>query len=509
MILLLIFISCGPISAAGRTELVVLYTNDFHGALLPAGNARVAPSPEKIGGAAYIAGKIREIRDRSPGPLLLVDSGDSTVGTSFSNSLYGIPVIDYMNHAGFEAMTLGNHEFEWGVGKLMAMREMAQFPFLAANLIDRRTGRVPNYAQAYAVVEKGGEKMGLIGLTSENATILQNPHRIRNLLFLSPEEPTRKAIEELHEKGIRIIFVLSHMGIDADRSLALSVSGISCIIGGHSHTVLAKPQKIGETVIVQAGSNGCYLGRLKLTLERETGAVLRHSGELIPIIDSKISPDQSVETLLMTYREKLSASMSEIIGRADEDLLSGPIGDSESTPLGNFITDALRITCKADVALYKSDDLQATILKGDIRKGDLYQVFPFDHKVIKATLTGKEIRGLLEFTVESPFLTQVSGLTITYDGTRKRGGRIDAILPDNKPMVDSARYCVATIDSLFYNYRGSGGFDVLKKEHRSEVFSREIVARYITKQKRIIASPECRVTKLPRANPASGGEKIR
>jgi 5'-nucleotidase / UDP-sugar diphosphatase len=502
-LLLLLFICLlAPCQARadGRIELLILHTNDFHGALLPAGDIQMAPPPEKIGGAAYMAAKIRELRDKDPGHVMLVDGGDCAMGTALSNALHGIPVIDYMNLAGYEAMALGNHEFEWGVGKLMAMQQRAKFPFLAANLIDGTTGKIPPYAKPYIIVEKEGLKIGIIGLISKYTPTLQNPNRIRNLLFLSPEEPTMKVIEELRGKGIRTVFVVSHLGYREDRDLVAKVSGIDCIIGGHSHTALHKAEKVNNTIIVQAGFNGRHLGRLKLTLDRDSGRVISYMGDLIPIIDKDIAPDKEVEAMLEPYQEKIKESMSEILGTAEEDLLNTPLGDSQSTALGNFVTDALRVTCKSDLALYKSDAIRTNILKGPIRKGDLYQVLPFDNKVIKAELRGNEIRAMLEFLMESPFLTQASGLSVTYHGDRKKGKRIEAFLTDGQPLVDNKGYTIAMVDYLFYLYYKSGGFDVLKKKHRTEVLSREIVERYITKTKEIALSPEHRVKKLPAEN---------
>ncbi|MDQ7825114.1 MAG: bifunctional UDP-sugar hydrolase/5'-nucleotidase [Candidatus Eremiobacteraeota bacterium] len=494
---LFMLLSCCPLRAGGQIELLILHTNDFHGSLLPVSDIHIAPPPAKIGGAAFIAGKIRELKNGNAGRTVLVDSGDCATGTALSNAFYGIPVIEYMNLAGYDAMALGNHEFDWGVGKLMAMRTHAKFPFLAANLIDRRTGKVPPYAQPYSIVEKEGVKIGLVGLITMNTTILQNPNRIKNLLFLPPEEPARKAIEELHRKGVRIILVLSHLGVEDDKALARKVPGIACIIGGHSHTALQQPLKVDETVIVQTGCHGSSLGKVKLILDSDSGSVKSFAGELIPVIDSIILPDKEVEAMVAPYQKKIQASMDEVLGTAEGDLLNEPLGDTESTPLGNFITDALRITCKADMALYKSDGIRTDILKGAIRKGDLYQVLPYDNKVIKAELTGREIRGMLELIVESPFLTQVSGLRVLYHGSKQKGERIEAFLPGGEPLADERSYCLATTDYLFYLNMVGGGFDVLKKKHRSELFSREIVERYITKQKKVVPSREGRVKKLP------------
>jgi 5'-nucleotidase / UDP-sugar diphosphatase len=495
---------CRTVICAGETtELTILHTNDFHGALLPGNDMQIAPPPEKVGGAAYIASKIKELRNADPDHVFLIDAGDCAMGTSLSNTLYGIPVIDYMNLMGYDAMALGNHEFEWGAGKLIDMAARAKFPFLAANLIDSATGRVPRYAKPYVILEKGGLKIGLIGLLTPNTTVLQNPNRIKNLLFLPPENSAEKAIEELQQKGIRVIIVVSHLGFHDDRALARKVSGVACIIGGHSHTTLLKPEKVRNTVIVQAGSNGGYLGRVKLTLDRYSGRVMSYSGELIPIIDRNIPPDKAVLELLAPCEVKIRTSMAEVLGIAKGDLPNRPLGDSESTPLGNFVTDALRFTCKADIALYKSDGLRADIPRGPVSRGALYQVLPFDNKVKKAELKGHEIKGVLEFMVESPFLTQVSGLSITYHGDREKGKRIEAAFPDGESIKDDKSYSIATVDYLFYLYYKSGGFDIFTKKHRTEVLSREIVGRYLSKQKQIEPSREHRVRKIHMpANPA-------
>lgn len=496
-LLMFILLSCCSVTAAESTELHILHTNDLHGRMLPGYDMKIAIPPEKIGGAAYIAGKINELRGMNPGRVLLLDGGDCAMGTAFSDALYGIPVIDYMNSVGFEAMALGNHEFDWGTGKLMAMQERAKFPFLAANLIDSRTGRIPQYIQPYTIIEKEGLRIGIVGLTTQNVSILQNPSRVKNLLFLPPEEPARKAIDELHRKGVRIIVVLSHLGLDDDRALACKISGIACIVGSHSHTALHKPLKVNDTVIVQAGCHGSYLGRLKIVLDTSSGRVISYDGELLPIVDRNIVPDKNVEELITLYQGKTKASMNEVLGIAEDSLTDTPHGETESTAMGNFITDALKNICKADVAIYRSDGIRTGILRGPIRKDDIHRVIPYDNKIIKAELTGREIRRMLEFLVESPFLTQVSGLEVIYHGDRKKGERIEAFLPAGEPFTDDRSYCLVTLEYLFYINRNNGGFDVMKKKHRTEVFSREIVTRFIVKEKRIVPSHEVRVKKLP------------
>lgn len=490
-IIAFLLLASTPLRSREPVTLIILHTNDLHGCLLPIQNPAIAPPPEKVGGAAWLAAAIA--RERKEGQTIVVDSGDIAVGSALSNLYYGMPVIDFMNHCRFDAMTLGNHEFEWGIERLKALNVRARFPFICANLIDERTGSPPCYVKPYTIVKREGMKIGIIGLLTQQTYIYADPRVIRHLTFLSPEDCLRKSMASVRTQGVSVIIVLSHLGYDEDKTLAERVPGITCFIGGHTHTPMMKPEIVRGTVIAQAGKNGMNLGRLELKLERKTGRIIAFSGGLIPIITSRLEPDRDVEKILLPYQEPIKALINTVVGRAEKDILNEPVPGSQSTPLGNLACDAFRWSSGADMSLYKSDGMRSHLFRGEITKGTLYALIPFEQRVVTAELSGREIEALLEFAMESPFYTQVSGITLLYDQKRPRGRRVTVILDNGKELRNETLYRLATVDYLFYFYYRSGGFDVFSKKRSEGLLSREALEGFIKMTGKINPPEEGRV----------------
>ncbi len=174
-------------------------------------------------------------------------------GSPVSNLFHGTPVMEVMNEVRFDAMTLGNHEFDWGMGALTRLRKEAHFPFLAANIVDSRGNLLPGI-RPYTILQRGHAKVAVIGVTTPETGYTTKPDNVKGLTFLSPEAVLPRLIQEVRQQGASIVIVLSHLGLDADKSLAAAVPGIDVIVGGHSHTEIPKPLKTESgTVIVQAG----------------------------------------------------------------------------------------------------------------------------------------------------------------------------------------------------------------------------------------------------------------
>ena len=423
---------------AQSLDLRILYVNDFHGfaeAYKPLG------SKELLGGVATLASKARVLSQEKP--TLLLAAGDMIQGNNWANTCRGESVIELMNAMSFDAMVLGNHEFDFGQAELKRRMAEAAFPILGAN-VEGLNGLKP-----FIIKERGGVRVGIIGIVTEETPIATHPRNVSGLKFLSPVEIVEKGVRELKNQA-DIIVVLSHIGHAADRELAEKVKGIDVIVGGHSHTKVTKPVRIGDTLIVQAWEHGKVLGVLDLTLRE--GKVVGHDGRLEEVKPRPGEEDRRILAIVDKYNQKMDTVLNARIGEAQIDLDGENVRKSE-TNLGNFITDILRLASKADAALINGGTIRTNIKRGEIRMKDVYSVLPFDNYIVAIKLTGKQIVEVLEHGVsgveeKSGKFPQVSGMTFAYSPSAPKGSRIKGILVAGQPLDPGREYVVATNDFL-------------------------------------------------------------
>jgi len=267
-----------------QVEIRILHVNDFHGfaeAYKPLG------SDELLGGIAYLAAKANELRKEKES--LSLSAGDMIQGNNWANLFQGESVIEWMNEMRFDAMVLGNHEFDFGQEVLKKRISEARFPILGANVegVER--------LKPYVIKELKGIKVALIGVVTEDVPLSTHPRNVAGLNFISPMKIIEKYIKELKNK-VDVMVVLSHIGYPADRMLAEKVEGIDVIVGGHSHTKITKPVKVGNTIIVQAWEHGKALGVVDLTIK--DGKVIRSEGRLEEIKPEEGREDRATLALL-------------------------------------------------------------------------------------------------------------------------------------------------------------------------------------------------------------------
>ncbi len=446
-----------------QSEIRILYVNDFHGFAEP---YKPLGSNELSGGISYLAAKANELRREKPS--LLLAAGDMIQGNNWANFFQGESVIEWMNALRFDAMVVGNHEFDFGQKVLRKRISQAKFPVLGAN-VEGLSSLKP-----YVIKELQGVKIAIIGVTTEDTPITTHPKNVIGLKFLSPVDTVEKYIKELRGQS-DVLIVLSHIGYSADRALAEKVSpvrnfsrsdaergseqsgiisngvkGIDVIVGGHSHTRIDAPVRVGDAIIVQAWEHGKALGVLDLTLEG--GKIIRFKGHLEEIKPEKGKEDKETASLVEKYKKRVDAVLNKEIGTAEVDL-DGENVRRKETNLGDLISDVMRSFSGADVALINGGGIRANIKKGTIRVKDVYSVLPFDNYIVAIKLTGKQIREALEHGVsgvedgEGRF-PQVSGITFEYSPSQKRGSRTKAIFVGGKPIEPDREYIVATNDFL-------------------------------------------------------------
>ena len=264
-----------------QAEIRILHLNDFHGFVDP---YQPLGSDELLGGIAYLSYKVNELRKEKPSMLL--SAGDMIQGNNWANLFQGKSVIELMNEMKFDAMVLGNHEFDFGQEALQKRISEATFPVLGANV------KGLNGLKPFVIKEVEGVKVGIIGIVTEETPVATHPRNVVGMKFISPIEAVDQYIRELKSK-VDVMVVLSHIGFPADRVLGEKGEGIDVIVGGHSHTKIIKPVSIGNTLIVQAWEHGKALGVLDLMVK--DGKIIGFKGHLEEIKPEKGREDRVIE----------------------------------------------------------------------------------------------------------------------------------------------------------------------------------------------------------------------
>jgi 2',3'-cyclic-nucleotide 2'-phosphodiesterase (5'-nucleotidase family) len=454
IILLASVLALFAISApCGAAELRILHVNDFHGF---AESYKRIGSDNLQGGMAYLAWRARQLKGEKPSVFLA--AGDMIQGNTWANLSEGRSVIEAMNAMGFDAMVVGNHEFDFGKAVLARRVAEANFPVLAANV----TGL--DYLKPYVIKEVGGIRAGIIGVVTEETPAATHPSNLEGLTFLPVAKTVERYVNELKGK-VDIIIVLSHIGYNADMKLAADVKGIDVIVGGHSHTKAGKHVTVGNTVIVQAWEHDLVLGVLDLTIE--SGKVVKAESRLDEISPAKMKKDEKVAAIVDTWAAKVKESMDRVVGEAPVDL-DGENVRTRETNLGNYLADIMKKESGADAAIINGGGIRTSIRKGPVTVGNIYSVTPFNNYIVAIRLTGQQVKDAIEYGLsgiedkEGRF-PQVSGITFSYSPKRPAGSRITSISIGGKPLDPARQYVVATNDFLA---AGGDGYQVFREAIR-------------------------------------------
>ena len=481
-------------------HLVVLHTNDTHGHPV---KFFKYPTPD-VGGLPARATIVKRIREQND-KVLVLDAGDLNTGRPESNLFKARPDIEGYNYIGYDAMVLGNHEFDNPPKVLKEQMELAKFPFLSAN-VKTREGYL--LALPYIIKEFDGFKVAIFGLTTRSTEFLAHPENIRGLVFEDEIEAVKNIVPELRKEA-DLVIALAHLGIydsvsRGSKRLAMEVSGIDLIVDGHTHTkldspiVIADPESDHKTLIVQAWEWGLVLGRVDLFVQR--GRVIDYKFQAIPLnlkraekrtdgskvyhfIGDEIPEDPKLLALLEPYAAEVDSLFSEVIGHAEATFFVGEVREKE-TPLGNLIADSMLWYTKylgVDFALQNGGGIRADLPKGPITKGAIHATLPFDNSVVVLTLKGSTVQVLCDYMAtissgEGAFPQVSDGLSLTIDNLAKR---CEKILINGEPLKVNRDYRVATNS---YLAAGGDGYRMLLNaidKYDCAILEREVLTKYI------------------------------
>jgi 2',3'-cyclic-nucleotide 2'-phosphodiesterase (5'-nucleotidase family) len=465
-----------------QVSLTILHTNDTHGHLLPFSYpADVSPgSPlaglaarANIGGIARRAGLVKKLRaelEQKGVTVWLVDVGDFSDGTAFSTEYHGEADAAAMNAAGYDFGALGNHEFNQPLAKVRSLLRLFQYPVLCANAVENSTGKL--LTEASQIRNIGQLRIGLFGLVTAETS--DYPAAREGITIAGEIETAQRMVKEL-KKNADIVILLSHCGDRLDRLMAESVPDLDVIVGGHSHSRLpwgdvvprsrkAKPQDVKGTIIVQAYQWGGELGRLDLLFGRDTAGswrVERQKAALLPITQST-PEDPAVAAVVARYWDPIAQRYGEIIGRAAADFVER--GDDLAQY--NLVADAVRESFNTEIGLENLGGVRAPLIRGNITRGALIDLDPFDNTVVTFMINGRTLRKILQ-----SHRPAVSG--IRY---RMENGALTNVTIGGKPLQDNRIYTGVTnsyfariaLKGIQITNTGNQRLDVLTKYIRSK-----------------------------------------
>jgi 5'-nucleotidase/UDP-sugar diphosphatase len=531
-------LSMAPWAAAqGGYTLTVLHTNDVHAHILQFNSTggdcsqADAAAGKCFGGVARRATEIAKVRAEG-GNVLLVDAGDEFQGTLFYTKYKGEEAQRFMNEMGYQAMAVGNHEFDDGPGVLGSFVRGAKFPVLSANLDVSQEPELAGLIKPYVVLQIGGEKVGVVGLTTEEVAINSSPGP--HVAIEAVEAAAKEAIGELEKAGVNKIVALSHVGFDRDKEVAAAIDGLDVIVGGHTHTYLSNTDPAAEgpypvvvkspggkpVLVVSDAAYGQALGRLDVTFDAD-GVPTAWQGNPIAL-DASVPEDAKLLSEVQSLNAPLEALRSQVIGSTTANL----IGDRavcrfEECTMGDLIADAmLWATAKqgTQIAFENGGGVRASIQAGDVSLGNVLEVLPFGNTLATFELSGADVWAALENGVsraEDPAnegtgrFAQVAGLRYTWNPKLPAGARLVSVEVKNPdgtygPLDPKATYKVATND---FNRRGGDDYTMFaEKAINPYDFGPtldKVVADYIAAHSPIAQAVEGRVVKSEAAAPAA------
>ena len=465
--------------ANNNIQVQLLGINDFHGQI----DTTSEFGGVKQGRADYLAAHLKKREAENPENTLLISAGDA-VGASapVSSLLQDKPTLQLMNNMGFDVGTVGNHEFDKGVETLLAqinggksptsdvVFDKLNFPYVVANVVYKDTKKP--ILDPYVIKEVGGVEIGFIGVVTNSTPQKVSPAGIKDVEFIEQAPAVNKAVDELKEKGVKSIVVVSHdPGSEKDGVITGEVADLAKNIDDEVDVILAGDNhaKNNSTVdgklIVQAYSYGTAFEDIDLEIDPKTKDIVKKSAEIVTVTQDGITPDAETTKFINSYLDQFP-ELKAPLGTTDEKILRANAYTQE-TGLGNLIADSMKADLNSDFAFMNPGGIRADIPQGEVTYADLAKIQPFGNVLVKLELTGAEVKTLLQqqWVVEgNPKTLQISGLSYKADFSKPVAERVTEMKKaDGTPIEDAKTYTVTVND-----FMASGGdnYTVLKDKER-------------------------------------------
>ena len=503
-------------AAQADTVLHILHTNDLHSRIEAINefdstcDAETTAAGECFGGVARVAAKVKELRDKitaEGGNVIVLDAGDQYQGSLFYMTYKGKDVAEFMTAIGYDAMAVGNHEFDDGPEGLAILADGVEFPVLSGNLDLSQSNVLNGKVENAVTLDVGGEKIGIVSALAMDTPETASPGP--NVIFQDDIDSLKADVQELTDQGVNKIIALTHVGYLRDQDFAKEVPGLDAIVGGHSHTLLGDMEGAeGPYPTMVAGPDGTevpiatayayskYLGHLTLTFD-DNGTLTKAEGQPV-LLDNSVPEDEAiaarVKEMAAPIEELRQKVVAETAAPIDGDRSSCRVKECE---MGNLVTGAMLERVKDQgitIAIANGGGLRASIDQGPVTMGEVYTVLPFQNTLATFQLKGADVvtaleNGASQYEESAGRFSQVAGLKYTVDPAAEPGSRISDVMVmadgDWKPIDPAATYGVVSNN---YMRSGGDGYDVFEtKAQNAYDFGpdlAEVVAGYLGAQDR-------------------------
>ncbi|MBX4991288.1 5'-nucleotidase [Rhizobium binae] len=490
-------------------ELNILHINDFHSRIESINkfdstcSAEEEGKKECFGGAARLKTAIDQRRQALSGKnVLLLNAGDNFQGSLFYTTYKGAAEAEFLNMMKFDAMTVGNHEFDDSEDGLATFLDKVQFPVVTANVKATAASKLGDRIKPSLVLDVGGQKIGIVGAVTNDTPELSSPGP--NVTIGDDVQSITAAVQDLKGQGVNKIIALTHVGYPRDLTFIAKIPDVDVVVGGHSHSLLSNTDPKAEgpyptmvdnpggykVPVVQAASYSKYLGDIVVNFD-DNGVVKDAKGDPI-LIDTSFTPDPAVVTRVTELAKPIEDLRKKVIGSAE-----GPIeGDRKvcrvkECSMGNLVADAMLDRTKnqgVSIAVQNGGGLRASIDGGDVTQGEVITVLPFQNTLATFEATGADIVKALENGVSqidqgAGRFPQVAGLKFSFDQSKPVGSRISDVQVkegDNFTSIDQTKtYKLATNNFM---RAGGDGYSIFKEGKNAYDFGpdlADVTAEYL------------------------------
>ncbi len=450
----------------------VIHINDLHSRIEPINrfdstcNAEDNAAGECFGGIARVITKINELREELAGEnVIVLDAGDQYQGSLMYTTYKGDVEAEFAELIGFDAMAVGNHEFDDGDEGLRKLTDNVSFPIISGNIDVSSSNILAGQVENHVVLEVGGQKIGIVSALAVDTVETSSPSDA--VIFTDEVESLSADVATLEAEGVDKIIALTHVGVNKDKMIAENVGGLDAVVGGHSHTLfsnteegaMAYPTMVGDVPVVQAYAYSKYIGHLVLEFD-DAGNVTSASGDTI-LLDASVAEDEAAVARVAELAGPIEEMKNRVVADAAE-----PIEGDRSVcramecPMGNLVADAMLDRVKdqgVQIAIQNGGGLRASIDAGEVTMGEVLTVLPFQNTLSTFEVTGEAIVAALENGVSqieegAGRFPQVAGMTFAVDAAAEPGSRISDVMVGGEPIDLAATYGVVS-----NNYVRNGG----------------------------------------------------
>ena len=471
-------------------KLTILHSNDLHGDFFSEEN-----NEKVIGGASRLSGYISKVRKEEENVLYCI-AGDMFRGNIIDSEYQGMSTIEIMNMISPDVVTIGNHETDYGLAHLLFLEKCAKFPIINANLFIKTNNS--RLFKPFKILKIDGMKILFIGIVTEE--VLANTKK-EGLIgtFIDIEEAAKeigRICNTYNAIDIDYTVLLTHIGFEEDKKLAELLNpawGVDVIIGGHSHTLIEKPEIVNNTLIVQAGTGTDQIGRFDLVIDTKENCTHKWTWKYIPINEKNCPRDEKLEELIYSFKDKTDLKYGRIITRLKRELTHP--NRYQETELGDLFADILAESTGLDIMLLGSGSIRKEKLDPIVTLQDLLEIFPYDDKLHLIKVTGKQLKDMLLYMLRdeafegehTEFYQLSKNLYVEYSRKTKT---IDSFKFKGKNIKETDIFTLGLQDYHFINM--DIGFNTkiedLEKNGKNKLIAsscRDILEEYLTENQHL------------------------